>query len=148
LANQRQLNSQRPAPAVRSRPTRERPVIDVASPALRVLLVEDEELILMSTGDMLESLGHQVLTAASGEQALPILDAHPVDVLVVDLGLPGMSGSELAVQARKKYPRLHVVIASGNPDPSVLSNEWLAGAVILAKPYDESALTRAIRGKK
>lgn len=148
LANQRQLNSQRPAPAVRARPARERPVIEVASPALRVLLVEDEELILMSTGDMLESLGHRVFTAASGEQALPILDAHPVDVLVVDLGLPGMSGSELAVQARKKYPKLHVVIASGNPDPSVLSNEWLAGAVILAKPYDEQGLTRAIRGKQ
>jgi len=148
LANQRQLNSQRPAPAVRARPARERPVIEVASPALRVLLVEDEELILMSTGDMLESLGHRVFTAASGEQALPILDAHPVDVLVVDLGLPGMSGSELAVQARKKYPKLHVVIASGNPDPSVLSNEWLAGAVVLAKPYDEQGLTRAIRGKQ
>ncbi|WP_020066443.1 response regulator [Paraburkholderia caledonica] len=148
LANQRQLNSQRPAPAVRARPARERPVIEVASPALRVLLVEDEELILMSTGDMLESLGHRVFTAASGEQALPILDAHRVDVLVVDLGLPGMSGSELAVQARKKYPKLHVVIASGNPDPSVLSNEWLAGAVILAKPYDEQGLTRAIRGKQ
>jgi len=148
LANQRQLNSQRPAPAVRARPARERPVVEVASPALRVLLVEDEELILMSTGDMLESLGHRVFTAASGEQALPILDAHPVDVLVVDLGLPGMSGSELAVQARKKYPKLHVVIASGNPDPSVLSNEWLAGAVVLAKPYDEQGLTRAIRGKQ
>jgi signal transduction histidine kinase/DNA-binding response OmpR family regulator len=148
LANQRQLNSQRPATAVRARPTREWPVIEVASPALRVLLVEDEELILMSTGDMLESLGHRVLTAASAEQALPILDAHPVDVLVVDVGLPGMSGGELAVQARKKYPKLHVVIASGNPDPSVLSNEWLAGAVILAKPYDEQGLTRAIRRKQ
>jgi CheY-like chemotaxis protein len=113
-----------------------------------VLLVEDEELILMSTGDMLESLGHRVFTAASAEQALPILDAQRVDVLIVDLGLPGMSGSELAVQARRKYPDLHVVIASGNPDPSALSNEWLAGAVILAKPYDELGLTRALRGKR
>jgi PAS domain S-box-containing protein len=82
--------------------------------AQHVLLVEDEVLVRMSTADMLGRLGCIVETAASGEQALKLLaDRGPFDLMITDLGLPGMSGEELAAIVRDKFPTLHVVIASG-----------------------------------
>jgi CheY-like chemotaxis protein len=82
--------------------------------AQRVLLVEDEVLVRMSTADMLGRLGCIVETAASGEQALKLLAGRgSFDLMITDLGLPGMSGEELAAVVREKFPTLRVVIASG-----------------------------------
>src|SRR5262249_35618214 len=80
----------------------------------RVLLVEDEVVLRMSTTDMLEQLGCYVAGVGTGEQALDLLARDgSFNLLVTDLGLPGMSGEELAAQVRRIYPRLPVVIASG-----------------------------------
>ena len=81
----------------------------------RVLLVEDEVVLRMSTTDMLEQLGCFVAGVGSGEQALELLArGGSFDLLVTDLGLPGMSGEELAARGpRRSSPSLPVVIASG-----------------------------------
>jgi CheY-like chemotaxis protein len=113
---------------------------------LRVLLVEDEDLIRIATADMLESLGHTVLEAGTAEKALAILEGNEVDVLLTDLGLPGMSGSALALEARRRLPGLHVVFASGNDSlPGGEKPEELSDAVFLNKPYDEKGLDRTLR---
>ena len=91
-------------------PARTRP----SAATQRVLLVEDEVLVRMSTADMLGRLGCAVETAASGEQALKLLEGRgPFDLMITDLGLPEMSGEELAAIVREKFHTLHVVIASG-----------------------------------
>lgn len=109
--------------------------------ARRVLLVEDEVLLRMSTTDMLERLGCSVAGVGSGEAALELLaQSGGYDLLVTDVGLPGMSGEELAVKVRENYPLLPVVIASGY-GRSGLQGE---GIQFISKPYSSVDLQQAL----
>jgi signal transduction histidine kinase/DNA-binding response OmpR family regulator len=109
--------------------------------ARRVLLVEDEVLLRMSTTDMLERLGCSVAGVGSGEAALELLaQSGGYDLLVTDVGLPGMSGEELAVKVREKYPLLPVMIASGY-GRSGLQGE---GIQFVSKPYSSIDLQQAL----
>ncbi len=110
----------------------------------KLLIVEDEVLIRMSTVDMAESLGFAVAEAGNGPEALEILGADPdIAILLTDLGLPGMNGRELVAAARKLRPDLKVIIASGYSsgdeapaDPTV---------AYLPKPFDMTQLERVLR---
>ena len=78
------------------------------------LLVDDEELVRMSTADMLIDLGYAVVEAASGEDALRLIkEGERFDLLLTDHLMPGMSGTELARQARAARPGLPVLLVSG-----------------------------------
>ncbi|HEX8556277.1 MAG TPA: PAS domain-containing protein [Sphingomonas sp.] len=80
----------------------------------RVLLVDDEELVRMSTADMLNDMGYEVIEAASGEEALRLFDqVNPPDLLVTDHLMPGMSGVELIREIRLLKADLPVLIVSG-----------------------------------
>jgi len=110
---------------------------------LRVLLVEDDPLIRMSTEDQLTDCGCQVVAVRDGEQALLALGRQEFDVLFSDQRLPAMSGLELIGQARRRWPALGVVLASGYGD--------LAGTlpshgrlVSLPKPYTLDGIRRAL----
>ncbi|MDO3445559.1 response regulator [Agrobacterium sp. V1] len=100
---------------------------------VRILVVEDEPLILMSTVDMLIELGHEVFEAGSAEEALAVLEAEKIDVLLTDVGLPGMSGTDLARQARERWPAMHIVFASG--DDGARSTSGISDALQLPKPF-------------
>ena len=116
-----------------------------AGPASRrVLLVEDDSLIRMTTADMLADLGHAVFEAGSAEQALSLLEANDIEVLLVDVGLPGVSGIDLAMAARRRSPGLRVVFATGRAALPELGRPELAGASLLLKPYDEAGLAGAL----
>jgi signal transduction histidine kinase/DNA-binding response OmpR family regulator len=120
--------------------------------AVKVLLVEDDDLIRYSTAEILTQLGHGVLAAGNARDALAILDGGNVDLLITDIGLPGMSGGELAAEARQRAPSLRIVFATGQdfaagqdsasarPDGAFVGN-----AVLLAKPYDMPALIAALQ---
>jgi CheY-like chemotaxis protein len=113
--------------------------------ALRVLLIEDDALIRLSTAEMLADLGHLVDEAGNGNEALDRLDAHDFDVLITDIRLPGLAGDELAAQAIARQPRLRVVFASGYEVlPKSDAREELAGAILLQKPYNERGLADAL----
>jgi signal transduction histidine kinase/CheY-like chemotaxis protein len=115
--------------------------------ALTVLLVEDEPLIRLATIDQLEELGHRAIGTATAKEALRVLEERDdVDVLLTDLGLPGMNGGELAVEARRRKPALHVVIASGRTSPVDGSLAALTDAIHLNKPYLVEELRRALAG--
>lgn len=68
----------------------------------------------MSNVDMIEELGHTVLEAGSAEDALVALEQGPVDVILTDVGLPSVSGIELARQVRDRWPAIKIVFASGD----------------------------------
>jgi PAS domain S-box-containing protein len=155
LANQKQrlaarslvaTSVARAAPA----PERQAPVQDAApsrpqAPSLQtVLLVEDDDLIRMTTAEMLKDLGFVVVEAGTAEEALTALQTAPVDVLVTDLNLPGASGSELAAQARILRPSALIVYATGDPASVRLEQD----ALVLSKPYDAAKLGAAIQGMK
>ncbi len=80
----------------------------------KILVVEDEALIRMTTVDMVEEIGLAYAEAGDGPSALKLLEADAqIDILLTDLGLPGMSGAELVAEARKLRPDLAVIVASG-----------------------------------
>ncbi len=105
--------------------------------AMRVLLVEDEMLVRMTTATMLADLGHDVLEAETGTEALARL-AQGIDLVVCDLGLPDMDGLALVDRVRERLPGIPVVVASG------AARAEGQGIVWLGKPYDEFALRSAL----
>jgi len=107
----------------------------------RVLFVEDEVVLRMSTVDMLERLGCVVAAVGSGEQALEILGkGGDFDLLLTDLGLPGMTGEQLAAEAQRRFPNLPVIIASGYGK----SNAEPGGLRFIGKPYSSLDLQQAL----
>src|SRR5262245_2423790 len=136
------LAARRPAPPPQptTRPP-EAPLAGAVERPRRVLLVEDEVVLRMSTTDMLEQLGCTVAGVGTGEQALELLGGgQTFDLLVTDLGLPGMSGEDLAGQVRRRFPRLPVVIASGYGRSGVQAE----GLQFISKPYSAVDLQQAL----
>lgn len=112
---------------------------------LTVLLVEDDLLIRVHAADMLRELGHRVIEAEYGPDALATLQSEPVDVLVTDVGLPGMSGPMLATRAREVQPGIGVVFATGHDELPPDERSGHAEAVLLRKPYDTAGLAESLR---
>jgi CheY-like chemotaxis protein len=111
---------------------------------LRALVVEDVALIRMTTVDMMEELGFETLEAGTGTEALELLKANPdLDVLLTDLGLPGMSGGELSANARALRAGLKIIIASGYSAENA-SEGVPEDALFLQKPFDLTQLKRVL----
>lgn len=113
-----------------------------AAQSLVVLVVDDDSLVLMSTVAMLEDLGHKVIDAASGERALALIDAGaPVDLVISDQAMPGMTGVELigAIQARR--PGIPAILATGYAE---LPNATDTPLHRLAKPFMQRELAEAV----
>jgi CheY-like chemotaxis protein len=109
---------------------------------LCVLVVDDDELVLMNTTAMLEDLGHKVLEATSGEQALRALRRAPgVQLVITDHLMPGMTGIQLIAELRPDLPDLPVILATGFAD---LPANIVPGATRLDKPFRQKDLARAI----
>ncbi|WP_448779617.1 ATP-binding protein [Agrobacterium sp. CG674] len=109
---------------------------------LRILMVDDDPLIAMSSVDMLEDLGHDVVEANSGKQALELLASErQFDLLVTDFSMPGMNGAELSRRARELIPSLPILIATGYaelPEGTDLEINRLG------KPYTQDQLASEI----
>jgi CheY-like chemotaxis protein len=80
-----------------------------------ILVVEDDDIVRMLIVDVLEELEFKVLEADGSEQALEVLGdaSRHIDLMMTDVGLPGMDGRELATEARKLRPALPILFASG-----------------------------------
>lgn len=115
------------------------------APGCSVLLVEDDEQVRRSAREQLRALGHEVLEACDGRQALEILagDAR-VDLLFTDIVMPGMGGRELAARAVARRPGLPVLYTSGYAQDAVHDGRLDAGIELLAKPYRRDQLARCI----
>ena len=82
--------------------------------SVKVLVVEDDPCVRATAVTLLEGMGCKVLDTYSGHKALEILEARPeIEVLFADVRMPGMSGPELADEARRLRPDLSVVLTSG-----------------------------------
>ncbi|CAO4184855.1 PAS domain S-box protein [Methylorubrum extorquens] len=117
------------------------PAQDVVKGAT-VLLVEDDDLIRDTTAEMLTDAGCRVRLAGSAEEAFRLLEADVVDVLLTDVGLPGVSGLELAKTVRTRQPEACIVLASG--DKGVGSDAAFLGASLVVKPYAPETLRQTI----
>ncbi|MGX9856101.1 ATP-binding protein [Limimaricola variabilis] len=109
---------------------------------LRILFVDDDALIAMSSVELLEDLGHEVTEANSAAQALGLLEGGAeIDLLITDFSMPRMNGGELARRARALRPDLPVLLATGYAE---LPEGDALDLPRLAKPYMQRQLSDAI----
>jgi PAS domain S-box-containing protein len=109
---------------------------------LTILVVDDDGLVLTNTATMLEDLGHDVLEAASGEEALHIFgQSNSIDLVITDQVMPGITGAELARKIHAINPKLSVVLASGFVE---LPEELELDLPRLNKPFMQADLAKVI----
>jgi two-component system cell cycle sensor histidine kinase/response regulator CckA len=111
-------------------------------------VVEDEQGVRDLTAKMLKRLGYTVLIAASGAEAIETSRAHQGEIalLLTDVIMPNMSGTELAQEIRRSRPEIKIVYVSGYTENAVLRHGMLdAGVNFLAKPFSREALARKLR---
>src|SRR5438876_3078677 len=109
---------------------------------LSVLVVDDDMLVLENTAAMLEDLGHTVVEARSGEEALSLLRrTRTVDLVVTDYAMPGMTGLQLADAVAADRPGTVILLSTGYAE---LPSDARSSLPRLSKPFDQAALARAI----
>ncbi len=109
---------------------------------LCVLVVDDDSLVLMNTTAMLEDLGHHVLEATSGAQALRIARREKaVDIVITDQLMPGMTGTQLIAEIRAERPELPIILATGYAD---LGSDVTLDVIRLGKPFLQRDLAKAL----
>jgi CheY-like chemotaxis protein len=112
---------------------------------LRVLLVEDDDDNRELMAEVLATYGCEVLSAASGREGLKMLSEHSVDVVVTDIGMPGMGGLEMARAAKAIAPRVPVVVVTGWAErDDIASARGRDVDAVLIKPVDPDALTQTV----
>ena len=108
---------------------------DDRTPLGAVLVVEDEMLVQMLILDVVSDLGREALDAADGPSALRILESDAsIDLIITDIGLPGLDGRRLVEAARRLRPGLKVLFVTGHGETVQLAD--LAGGVdVIGKPF-------------
>jgi len=120
----------------------------VAEHTERVLIVEDEPDLMDVAAALFTSMGYEVVTAASGREAIDVLAHSDVDILFTDVVMPhGMNGIELASYTREHYPGTKIMLASGYPLPALKQRHEcdLSEFAFVNKPYRLSDLARTLR---
>lgn len=108
-------------------------------------MVEDEEAVRHLAVESLERGGYLVINAGSGDEALRVAAAFEgtIHVLLTDVVMPGMKGTELAVRMRAARPSIRVLLMSGYAADVVTPGD-LAQATLLSKPFSPAALVKAV----
>jgi signal transduction histidine kinase/CheY-like chemotaxis protein len=114
-----------------------------------ILVVEDNEDVRAFTAQVLVELGYRVKVATDGRAAINLLEqlSGNVELLFTDVGLPGgMTGSELANEARRRWPRIKVLYTTGYARNSMLPHEKLdLGVELISKPFTQNSLAAKVR---
>ncbi len=114
--------------------------------AARILVVDDEESMRITLAANLELEGHEVVEAATGEEALQRVRERPVDVVLADIRMPGLHGVELNRHLRREQPGLPVVLMTAFAQESLVEDALAEGVfTVLHKPFDVAHLLRTLR---
>jgi response regulator RpfG family c-di-GMP phosphodiesterase len=118
----------------------------VSGPPATILFVDDEARILSALQRSLRREGYRILTAQTPDAALRLLDAEPVDVIVSDQKMPGMSGLALLAEAQRRRPSARRLLITGWPEEIPPEQVRALGIVaLLPKPWDERELKEQLR---
>ena len=109
-----------------------------------VAIVDDDERVLESLGELLESAGYAVRLFASAESFLQANPANEIDVLISDIRMPGVDGIELQRRVGIKCPQLPVILITARSDVDLTANPQPNNRGVLRKPVDAPALLEAI----
>ena len=111
----------------------------------RVLVVDDEALIVDILTDFLSAQGYEVMGAHGAADAFTMMEVSPPDVLLLDIALPLVDGMTVLRRVRALYPDLHVVMVTANADEEVARDALRRGAFdYVVKPFDFEHLARVV----
>ena len=116
--------------------------------AIRILVVDDEEMVRLNLVAFLEDEGFEVTAAVDGEEALKMLEAGSADVGIVDMRLPGIDGNRVILRAHKIRPNMKFLVHTGSTSytvPSDIRNLGICEEHVFLKPIEDmKVMTRAI----
>jgi len=101
-----------------------------------ILVTEDEPMVRIVVVETLQDAGYNVREASDGVEALEILEASQIDLLITDIQMPRMNGYQLAEAAMARWPNLKIVLVTGYAREGVPSAIASAGLRTLQKPFD------------
>jgi DNA-binding NtrC family response regulator len=120
----------------------------MTSSTIRILAVDDEEMILINLVAFLEDEGFFVLSTKSGEEALELLASETVDIAIIDIRLPQMDGDTLIIKAHELQPEMKFLVYTGSVNytlPKTLMNLGISEEQVFKKPLDDiGVLVQAI----
>jgi pilus assembly protein CpaE len=112
----------------------------------RILIIDDDLNLRKTLSDILKAKGYETFTAGDGEKALAFLRNNPVDLSIIDLGLPDIPGLEVLARAKANFPAMEAIILTGNATIESAVEATKQGACsYLVKPYDIEQLVNHIR---
>ncbi|MDH3592816.1 MAG: response regulator [Planctomycetota bacterium] len=115
--------------------------------SIRILLVDDETLVLSALRRVLVRRGFEVETANSGPDALRRLETATYEIVLSDYKMPGMTGAELLREIAVRWPAIHRCLLTAQADPEVLAAAKADGTIHHAfrKPWDNAELVAALK---
>lgn len=124
----------------------EAPAVAETANKRTVLFVEDDALVRMSAVEFLIDGGIAVIEAGTADAALKEINARPdIDVMLTDLGLPGIGGAELIAQTKRLRPEIKIAVLTGRSRQTLLQEGTIDSEILcLEKPYELEALKRAV----
>jgi len=110
-----------------------------------ILVVDDEEIVRSLFKETLGELGHRVITAETASEGLELVKQQDLDLVFLDLKMPGMDGAELFRQIKAIKPELPVTIITGYPDSDMMVRALAQGPFgVMNKPFGESDIITAV----
>ncbi len=106
-----------------------------------ILVVDDDASVLETTRSMLDDLGYQAIAADTLDAALTAMSDRQIDLAIVDLAMPGVSGLDVGRELQRRKPGLPVVYCSGYPDLIEQTSKRLDGGTLLSKPFSSRDLS-------
>jgi DNA-binding response OmpR family regulator len=111
-----------------------------------ILLIDDETQFLVTMAKRLHKRGFLVREAGSGQEGLRELEVEPADVVVLDVGMPGMDGIQVLREIKLRFPQVQVLMLTGHADMEVAISGMAMGAFdYLMKPVELDVLVGKIR---
>jgi CheY-like chemotaxis protein len=133
-------------PAAEERPAVERIASACTAHRGKILIVEDQTEVRSQIADALNEIGHTVMEAGDGTAGLKVLESgEPLDLLITDVGLPGMSGLQLAEAARAAQPNLPILLITGYAGKSLGTSQLAPNMEVLRKPFTLEELAARVR---
>lgn len=110
-----------------------------------ILLVDDEEDFVEMLGLRLQEIGENIVTAQNGAECLQALEKQDMDVIILDIKMPGMDGIETLREIKKRYPLVEVILLTGHGTiESAVQGMKLGAFDFLLKPADFDELTEKL----
>lgn len=112
---------------------------------MTVLVIEDDDILRETLGEMLSAIGYRALFAADGYEGIEIFQSHPIDAVILDMRLPRLSGEETYQKLKAIQPCVKVIVSSGFMSEEECFRLMALGLDgIILKPYKVSDLRRML----